>query len=161
MRRRAMLWRRTLVVLALPTCALAQSEPASQPCAIEAPAEIHFDSSLGEVRFPHQTHVDMELPCGDCHHETLAEDLSMPHPEYFEDFWIECGICHQAMAEPGCPQECSVCHHGSPVTIADETLSSKVVVHRSCWECHPVGTGSEASANCSYCHRRGNGDEPS
>jgi hypothetical protein len=27
-----------------------------------------------------------------------------------------------------------------------------VVIHRSCWECHEVGVGSEASSQCRFCH---------
>ena len=143
----------TLFVLALPMALVVRANADGEPCALEAPAEIAFDSSLGTVHVPHQAHVDMELPCEDCHHETLASSLAMPHPAYFEDFWIECETCHHAAAQPGCPQQCSACHHGSPATIADETLSSKVVVHQSCWECHPVGTGSEASRSCGFCHQ--------
>jgi Zn finger protein HypA/HybF involved in hydrogenase expression len=78
----------------------------------------------------------------------------MPHPEYFEDFWIRCETCHHVAAEPGCAQSCSACHHGSPASIADETLSSKVVIHQSCWECHPTSTGREASLGCALCHQR-------
>lgn len=59
---------------------------------------------------------------------------------------------HELHTEMEIPRE--DCHHGSPVTIADETLSSKVVIHRACWECHPTGTGSEASQRCDLCHQR-------
>jgi hypothetical protein len=149
-----MSWPRTLVVLALPTCVFAQQSAAGEPCSQVVPAEVLFDSNLGAVLFAHEFHTDMEIPCEDCHHETLASGLSMPHPDYFEDFWIRCETCHHAGAEPGCPQKCSVCHHSSPATAADETLSSKVVLHQSCWECHPSGTGSEASRGCDLCHQR-------
>lgn len=148
-----MSWPRTLVVLAFPACVFAQQIAVDEPCSQGVPAEVTFDSSLGTVLFPHELHIEMELPCEDCHHETLASSLSMPHPGYFEDFWIRCETCHHAGAEPGCPQDCSACHHGSPATIADETLSSKVVLHQSCWGCHPVGTGSEASQGCDFCHQ--------
>jgi hypothetical protein len=77
----------------------------------------------------------------------------MPHDEYFRDFWIDCSICHSA--EPGElmePTACADCHHSDPIGIADETLSSKVVIHASCWECHDSGTGADASEGCSFCH---------
>lgn len=116
---------------------------------------IEWPSTVGAVSFPHLMHVeDLELECADCHHETNAARLEMPHPEYFEDFWIDCGSCHQASAIAAAPQACSNCHHDSPVTVADETLSSKVVVHRSCWNCHEVSTGVEASKGCATCHQK-------
>jgi hypothetical protein len=31
-------------------------------------------------------------------------------------------------------------------------LSPKVVIHQSCWECHEIGTGEDASRNCKTCH---------
>lgn len=146
-------WPRALAVLALPLCLFAPQATAADRCSQETPIEVVFPSHLGEVIFPHELHTEMGTPCEDCHHETLASSLSMPHAEYFEDFWIRCETCHHTAAEPGCPQGCSGCHHGSPATIADETLSSKVVIHQACWECHPIGVGSEASQGCSLCHR--------
>ena len=148
-----MIWPRAIVALALPTCVLAQQLGVDETCSQAVPAEVTFASSSGTVVFSHELHTDMEIPCADCHHETLAGGLSMPHPEYFDDFWIRCETCHRAAAEPGCPQDCSACHHGSPVTIADESLSSKVVIHQACWGCHPIGTGSEASQGCDICHQ--------
>lgn len=115
---------------------------------------IEWRSTVGAVSFPHLMHVEeLELECADCHHETHATRLDMPHPEYLEDFWIDCESCHQA-GEAAVPQACSNCHHDSPVTIADETLSSKVVVHRSCWNCHDVTTGVDASRGCGTCHQK-------
>lgn len=116
---------------------------------------IEWDSTVGRVSFPHRLHVeDLEIECADCHHETNAGRLETPHPEYFDDLWIECGGCHEATASVAGPQGCSNCHHASPVTIADETLSSKVVIHRSCWSCHDITTGAEASQGCTTCHQR-------
>jgi DnaJ-class molecular chaperone len=76
----------------------------------------------------------------------------MPHAEYFEDFWIKCETCHTNPTTEASPQPCSNCHHASPIDASDESLSSKVVVHRSCWRCHESGTGSEASIGCVLCH---------
>jgi len=108
---------------------------------------------LGDVRFPHELHYDtLELECESCHHETQATDLDIPHKEYFEDFWINCAICHREGPAVSGPLACSQCHHRSPADIADETLSAKVVIHQSCWECHEVGSGSQASRSCPTCH---------
>lgn len=115
---------------------------------------IEWSSAAGTVSFPHLFHAeDLEIPCVDCHHETNAGGLEMPHAEYFEDFWIRCESCHAEGVVRTPSRACSDCHHDSPVTIADETLSSKVVIHQSCWGCHEVATGAEASASCVNCHQ--------
>jgi hypothetical protein len=116
--------------------------------------EIRTPSTIGEVIFPHLWHIeDFEIECQECHHEIRATALHMPHEEYFEDFWIECGVCHKSDGPPeGGAMACSDCHHERPNGIADQTLSSKVVIHQNCWDCHDIGTGAEASAECSFCH---------
>ena len=124
------------------------------------PVEIPETIVLGDVTFEHQFHFEaLELECGACHHETEAADLDIPHPQYFEDLWIDCTTCHHESRSPGEPQRCSVCHHPNPFDIADETLSPKVVIHRSCWSCHEVGKGKEASSSCGSCHAGGEPDE--
>ena len=145
----ALVW----IALAGPTAAYPQDDAAEVACTDPAPPEVVFLSTLGAVTFPHLLHEEMELACENCHHETHVGQLTMPHPEYFEDFWIRCETCHRASSQPSCPQTCSACHHSSPSTVADETLSTKVVIHRACWECHPVGAGREASESCGLCHQ--------
>lgn len=142
-------------ILALTSGLVLGQGTAEDPCAsLQAPEAITFSSSIGEVSFPHLFHVeDLELECQECHHEVLAKGLSIPHPEYLEDFWLDCTTCHQERDTPACAQSCSNCHHPSPVTIADETLSSKVVIHERCWECHGITTGAEASGACGSCHQ--------
>ena len=116
--------------------------------------EIRTPSSAGEVVFPHLEHIeDLGIECEECHHEVNAAALKMPHEEYFNDFWIECGVCHHDGSEPEHqPVACSSCHHDRPSGISDQTLSSKVVIHKNCWECHDIGTGADASGECSFCH---------
>jgi len=110
---------------------------------------------LEDVSFPHQMHFDdFGIECRECHHETDAAKLESPHEEYFEDFWIDCQTCHHESRAPREPQRCSHCHHDSPFNIADETRSSKVVIHQSCWSCHEVGKGAEASTTCGVCHAK-------
>jgi hypothetical protein len=115
---------------------------------------IMFWARIGEVEFPHDFHVDdLEMDCMECHHETDASSLEIPHESYFDDFWIDCRSCHRADGESDLgPQACSNCHSAQPVGIADETLSSKVVIHRLCWDCHDSGTGVDASESCATCH---------
>jgi len=118
------------------------------------PEEIISPSTAGEVFFPHLQHTEeFDVACEDCHHETNAAELNMPHDDYFDDFWIDCKICHHEGGTAKLQaQACSKCHHSSPTNIADETLSSKVAIHKNCWNCHEVGTGQEASASCQLCH---------
>ncbi len=118
------------------------------------PQIIKSPSSTGEVTFPHQQHFEeFEFECQTCHHETNATDLKIPHKDYFDDFWIDCNICHHENGATKLEaQACSNCHHDSPINTADETHGAKVVIHKSCWECHEVGTGEEASENCKFCH---------
>lgn len=118
----------------------------------EATPELVFSSTIGGVVFPHKAHFnDMEIACESCHHETNARMLDIPHREYFADFWIDCTTCHHPSEQPQKSMSCSACHH-CPVHCADETLSSKVVIHANCWGCHEIGTGAEASAGCVSCH---------
>ncbi|MCA9742126.1 hypothetical protein KC734_11340 [candidate division KSB1 bacterium] len=118
------------------------------------PAMIVSPSCIGEVQFPHKYHYEeMEIDCKDCHHETNATTIETPHDEYFQDFWIDCAICHRKNGNPVMEaQSCSSCHHSTPSSVADETLSAKVVIHKNCWDCHGVGTGQEASESCAFCH---------
>lgn len=115
------------------------------------PAEIVFPSAIGEVRFPHRAHLKKK--CVRCHHSIHADSLETPHDSYLDSSWIHCQTCHDSNPErSGKYYKCSECHHAAPENIADETLSSKVVIHKSCWQCHEAGTGAQASQACNQCH---------
>lgn len=119
-----------------------------------APGDITFNSSVGQVHFPHDLHVvDLELECAECHHQIHAMELQTPHPEYMKSSWIKCQICHDENSEMSKQYyKCADCHHSTVENIADETLSSKVVIHKNCWKCHESGKGVEASRGCTDCH---------
>lgn len=116
--------------------------------------EILIESSVGYVIFPHDFHVTgVEMECVECHHQIHAKELDTPHPDYLTSSWINCQSCHNPKSETDkIYYLCSECHHTNPNNIADETLSSKVVVHKSCWKCHDTQTGVEASQGCVDCH---------
>ena len=126
--------------------------PSDSPAAIpDIPDEITIESSVGNVLFPHKVH--MRFGCKACHHQIHAKELDTPHPDYLTSSWINCQDCHDAGSKTTRNNyKCSDCHHSEPENIADETLSSKVVVHKSCWKCHKSGTGVKASEGCSTCH---------
>jgi len=126
----------------------------SQVDTSKVPVEIIFPSTIGVIHFPHQVHIeDLGIKCVTCHHQINAKYLSTPHPDYLKSSWIKCEICHK-QSEQIAKQvfSCSDCHHSNPKSLTDETLSSKVVIHKKCWECHEVNTGSTASQMCGLCH---------
>ena len=94
------------------------------------------------------------MGCQKCHHQIHAKDLITPHDEYLTYSWVNCRDCHDETQNHSAYYGCAKCHHSNLENIADETLSAKVVVHKSCWKCHLSGTGAEASERCSYCHEK-------
>jgi hypothetical protein len=120
----------------------------------DMPDVVTFSSEVGNVHFPHKFHVEeLDLECVKCHHQVSAVQLKTPHPSYLDSSWINCHLCHDPKPKTGkIYYKCSECHHVNPNKIADETLSSKVVTHESCWKCHESGTGVEASKGCPVCH---------
>jgi len=118
------------------------------------PNVILFESSVGDVHFPHRVH--QKMGCQRCHHQIHAKDLVTPHPAYLTYSWVNCQDCHNPESETNTSYYgCAKCHHSNLANIADETLNAKVVVHKNCWKCHTTGTGAQASANCSFCHKDG------
>ena len=120
------------------------------------PDQITIESSLGNVVLPHDVHVkDKKLKCVECHHQIHAEELDTPHPDYLKPAGINCDVCHGTNSETRNKYyKCYNCHHSDSDDISDETLSSKVVIHKSCWKCHESGTGVEASIGCVDCHMK-------
>jgi len=132
----------------------AVDRPVSDPGDGSFQEYITFWARIGVVDFPHEMHSeDIGMECVECHHETDAAALNIPHMDYFDDFWIDCSECHKPNGDTVMePQACSDCHHTDPTGIADESLSSKVVIHELCWDCHGAGTGVDASESCISCH---------
>lgn len=130
-----------------------QEEPAKPPARRpKMPKVITFESSVGNVSFPHKVH--QKMGCQKCHHQIHAKDLVTPHDEYLTYSWVSCRDCHDESQNHSIYYGCAKCHHSNLENIADETLSAKVVVHKSCWNCHLSGTGVEASERCSFCHEK-------
>jgi len=114
------------------------------------PSIVTFESSVGNVQFPHKVH--QKMGCRKCHHQINAKDLVTPHDEYLSSPGVTCMRCHDEAQNNDVYYGCAKCHHSNLENIADETLSSKVVLHKNCWTCHLSGTGAEASERCSVCH---------
>jgi len=129
--------------------------PSDSPATLPGlPDEITLESTVGNVVLPHDVHVkDVKLKCVECHHQIRAQGLDTPHPDYLTSSRVNCQTCHNTDSKTRKKYyKCSDCHHSDPDNIADETLSSKVVIHKSCWKCHEAGTGADASEGCSNCH---------
>ena len=141
-------------VVAVATILCSAVSPSAGADTPEIPVERIFPSSVGDVVFKHQVHIqERGIQCTECHHQINAKKLETPHPEYFKASWIKCGICHvEAGKAKSSLYSCSTCHQTNTKDIADETLSAKVVVHQQCWKCHAIGTGKEASTSCVKCH---------
>jgi len=139
------------------TAAVPEKAPSDTPAATPGlPDEITIASPAGNVVLPHDVHVKkVKLKCVECHHEIHAKELDTPHPDYMTSSRASCQTCHETNPENRKKHyKCSRCHHSDPDDIADETLSSKVVIHKSCWKCHEAGTGVQASEGCSECHEK-------
>ena len=130
------------------------SHKGAAPTRAGPPQVVTFTSSVGDVHFSHNVHAgELEIDCAECHHQIHAVELDTPHPDYLESSWITCQACHNPDSEAsGQYYKCSDCHQPDLNNIADETLSSKVVIHESCWQCHESGTGVQASEGCAICH---------
>jgi DnaJ-class molecular chaperone len=141
-----------LLVVSFPQLGFSQeagSVPASE--VQQVACDIRFELAVGDVCFPHKMH--RKMGCKECHHQYQAEALETPHPDYLTSSWKSCQTCHsEESAQQKRSRRCSSCHFSDPDNIADETPSSKVAHHKSCWKCHDSGTGAEASAGCADCH---------
>ena len=143
-----------LGLLAVTVAAPAADLPAEAPPP-SSPETIRWASSVGEVVFQHRLHTeDFGAECVSCHHETVAASLELPHPDYFDGFWVDCAVCHTGSATPTAAGKCVVCHPERTSGLNLEMPTVKVAIHRSCWKCHERGTGSEASSQCGFCHQR-------
>jgi len=120
----------------------------------DLPGTITFTAAVGDVEFSHKLHVVKQaMECAECHHQIHAQALNTPHPNYLPSSWSNCQTCHNtASTTEQIYYKCSHCHLSDLDNIADETLSAKVVTHKTCWTCHESGTGPQASQGCIYCH---------
>ncbi len=120
-----------------------------------SPTESRAFSASDKPRFSHEQHVHQQhLQCIECHHEIDAARLDTPHDAYLSASGIDCRVCHQGTSRRHEPQTCANCHPITPTDVADETLSAKVVIHRTCWRCHPTSDGATAADGCGTCHGR-------
>jgi len=144
--------RRQLPALALGALLIAAAALAAP---VEVPETLRWMSAAGEVVFAHQRHAEeYGAECVSCHHETVAANLAVPHPDYFDGFWVDCKSCHTGSTTPAVEGKCSNCHPDRVAGLNLEMPTVKVAIHRSCWGCHDRGTGSEASKQCGFCHQR-------
>ena len=113
-----------------------------------APETVRWSSSVGEVVFAHQRHAE------EYGAESVAANLAVPHPDYFDGFWVDCKGCHTGGPTPAVEGKCASCHPERVSGLNQEMPTTKVAIHRSCWSCHDRGTGASATKQCGFCHQR-------
>ncbi len=117
------------------------------------PDTVTFPSHVGEVTFPHAMHVeDLGIDCTDCHHPVTAPKLDTPHPKTFESCSVRCDTCHGRKDTEPADHRCTTCHTKTVDAAHDAIPSVKVALHETCFTCHEVGTGPDASGSCANCH---------
>ena len=90
------------------------------------------------VKFNHQTHLDLGVTCGQCHHDAAHQ------PRTAED------IAALSGAEE---LSCASCHND---TFANQELRQrKDIFHARCKECHAAGfNGKQGPTKCTDCHSK-------
>jgi hypothetical protein len=120
---------------------------------LKVPDEIKTPSHIGEVYFPHRAHSEeFDVECAGCHHRIRASTLNIPHSFTTRDNWKDCTFCHNPDTQGQDLYSCRNCHNKLDKNYMKQALSYKVVIHKSCEECHEIGKGVEASKSCKFCH---------
>ncbi len=117
------------------------------------PEIITIPSIIGEINLLHGKHFkEYGVECKSCHHEIYAPKLNIPHGEYSRHIWKGCNYCHTGDKNQKVDYKCGNCHKILTTNFAEETQSSKVVIHKNCSLCHDMGKEKKAAANCKFCH---------
>lgn len=103
---------------------------------MQAPTEPITIEGKKPVKFNHQTHLDLGVSCGQCHHDaghqprTAADIATLSGSEE-----LSCASCHNS-------------------TFANPELQSrKDIFHARCKECHKTGiNGKQGPTGCTACH---------
>ncbi len=103
---------------------------------LQAPKDTITIEGKKPVHFNHQTHLDLGVTCGQCHHDADHQ------PRTAED------IATLSGAEE---LSCASCHNS---TFANPELQNrKDIFHARCKECHQAGfNGKQGPTKCTDCH---------
>jgi hypothetical protein len=131
---------RNLKIVAI-TIALAASATWSIATATEpltAPKDTITIAGKKPVTFNHQTHLDLGVTCGQCHHDSAHQ------PRTAENI---------AALGNGEALSCASCHNSD---FANSKLRErKDIFHARCKECHKAGfNGKHGPTNCTACHTK-------
>jgi len=90
------------------------------------------------VQFSHKSHLDLELGCGDCHHDAEHQPLSAETISAVDSkSRLKCGSCHNEDFQK------------------EELRKGKDVFHSKCKDCHGKEiNGKKGPTGCSACHVR-------
>lgn len=88
------------------------------------------------VPFNHQTHLDLGISCGDCHHDTEHQPLTADEIGAMDDTaQLKCKSCHNEDFKN------------------KELQKAKDIFHTNCRDCHSKGiNGKKGPMKCSACH---------
>lgn len=103
---------------------------------LKAPQEEITIEGKKPARFNHQTHLAINISCGQCHHDTEHQPLSETDiAALMNGKQLQCGSCHNE-------------------TFANEQLNSKkLIFHARCKECHKNGfNDKQGPTKCTACH---------
>lgn len=98
--------------------------------------EIIIEGEKKSARFSHPVHLQLEVTCGQCHHDSQHQPLTAE----------EIGVMENSL-----PLRCVSCHNKD---FADPKLqSAKAAFHERCKECHKQGVnGKTGPTKCTDCH---------
>jgi hypothetical protein len=105
---------------------------------LQAPKETITIAGKKPVNFNHQTHIDLGVTCGQCHHDANHQ------PRTAEDI---------AALSSGEELSCASCHNSN--FPKPELQNPKDIFHANCKECHQAGfNGKQGPTKCTDCHTK-------
>jgi len=103
---------------------------------LSAPKDTITIAGKKPVNFNHQTHLDLGVTCGQCHHDAAHQ------PRTAENI---------AALSSGEELSCASCHNSDFAN--PELRGRKDIFHARCKECHKAGVnGKQGPTNCTACH---------
>lgn len=95
--------------------------------------------TMGEkkpARFDHQTHLNLGVNCGVCHHDEKHQPRAKADIEAMKDSsQLQCSSCHNK-------------NFSNP-----DLQSAKQIFHARCRDCHKLGVdGKKGPTKCNSCH---------
>jgi hypothetical protein len=125
-----------VTTIALAVSAIWTINAATAAGPLEAPKEPITIAGKKPVNFNHQTHFDLGISCGQCHHDAAHQ------PRTAEDI---------GALSAGEELSCASCHNSDFAKA--ELQNRKDIFHALCKDCHTAGfNGKQGPTKCTACH---------